>query len=130
MINRKQEQFILHYIKTLNSAESARLAGYSVKTARTIGSKLLTNLDIKNEIDRALKEKHERLTLTDEGIIERLWKEANTALRSNDRTSALSILAKIRGLYKDTNNNSIALFNGLLPQPQQVRAVASDRNLT
>lgn len=123
MINKKREQFIKHYIRTLNATESAKLSGYSQKTAYSIGQHLLKIIEIKEEIDRALKQKQEAMALTDEGIIERLWKEANNALRSNDRTSALSILAKIRGLYKDNTQQSIALFGSMQPNANRINAI-------
>lgn len=57
-LTRKQRVFVAEYLKTWNAAESARRAGYSVKTAREIGRKLLTNVDIKAEVDARLSEVH------------------------------------------------------------------------
>lgn len=46
-LNQRQKMFCKKYIETkCNAAEAARLAGYSQKTARQIGSRLLTNVDI------------------------------------------------------------------------------------
>jgi phage terminase small subunit len=42
----KQRAFVRYYLETLNASEAARTAGYSAKTARQIGSRLLTNVDI------------------------------------------------------------------------------------
>lgn len=52
----KQQVFINEYLKCFNKAEAARRAGYSEKTAREIGRKLLTNVDMKSEIDERLSE--------------------------------------------------------------------------
>lgn len=54
----RQQVFISEYLKCFNKAEAARRAGYSEKTAREIGRKLLTNVDIKAEIDARLSEIH------------------------------------------------------------------------
>jgi phage terminase small subunit len=56
-LNDKQEAFCREYVVDLNSAQAAIRAGYSEKTARTIGSKLLTNIDISEKI-QSLSDKH------------------------------------------------------------------------
>jgi len=50
-LNNKQMAFVDEYVKTWNASEAARLAGYSEKTAGSIGSRLLKDVDIWNEID-------------------------------------------------------------------------------
>jgi len=66
-MNKKQTVFVNEYLTCWNAAEAARRAGYSVKTARSYGQQLLTNLDIKEEIQARLAEKQmsadEALTL-------------------------------------------------------------------
>lgn len=55
-LSNKQHAFIVEYLKCWNSAEAARRAGYSEKTARSIGAENLTKPDIKAEIDARIKE--------------------------------------------------------------------------
>lgn len=43
MLNERQKKFCEHYVACGNAAEAARKAGYSVKTARHHGYRLLTN---------------------------------------------------------------------------------------
>lgn len=57
----RQKDFCEHYLKTGNAAQAARLAGYSEKTARTIGAENLSKPDIseyiakrREEMDKAL----------------------------------------------------------------------------
>jgi phage terminase small subunit len=55
----KQQIFVEEYLSTWNAAEAARRAGYSEKTARSQGQRLLTHVDIAEEIknrvaDRAM----------------------------------------------------------------------------
>lgn len=59
-LNDKQERFCYEYCIDFNATQAAIRAGYSEKTARQIGSKLLTNIDIQNRI----KELQEDLSRT------------------------------------------------------------------
>lgn len=55
-MNAKQQAFLEHYLRCWNAAEAARLAGYSVKSARQIGARLLSDDDIKLAITERLTE--------------------------------------------------------------------------
>lgn len=55
-LTEKQKRFADEYIKSGNATESARLAGYSPKTAKEMGSQNLTKLNIRTYIDKVLKE--------------------------------------------------------------------------
>ena len=55
MLNARQEKFCLEYAKCGNATESAKLAGYSEKTAKSIGQRLLTYVDIKNRLQELAK---------------------------------------------------------------------------
>lgn len=51
----KQKRFCEEYLVDCNATQAAIRAGYSKKTARAIGQRLLTNVDIKKYIDERLK---------------------------------------------------------------------------
>lgn len=53
----KQALFIQHYVETLHQTKAAILAGYSQKTAYSIGHELLKKPEIRAEVDRLLAEK-------------------------------------------------------------------------
>lgn len=55
-LSKKQQAFVESYLTCWNAAEAARLAGYSEKTARQQGSRLLTNVDIQAAIQERLNE--------------------------------------------------------------------------
>lgn len=55
-LNKKQEAFLEHYLKCWNQTEAARLAGYSAKSARQQGSRMMTNADIIAARDARLQE--------------------------------------------------------------------------
>ncbi|KAF0439756.1 terminase small subunit [Pediococcus acidilactici] len=52
----KQKKFADNYIETGNATQSAIDAGYSKKTAKSVGSENLTKPDIKAYIDKKMKE--------------------------------------------------------------------------
>jgi phage terminase small subunit len=67
----KQATFIQNYLITLNATEAAKLSGYSPKTAKAIGSTLLTNVNVA----AALKRERARLADRYEVKIDRVLRE-------------------------------------------------------
>ena len=65
----KQKIFISEYLVDLNATRAAIKAGYSAKTATQIGSKLLTNVDIKAEIDQQIAEHLEKTGITTDYVL-------------------------------------------------------------
>ena len=66
-LNDQQIAFCEHYVATMNATQAAIDAGYSEKTARQQGSRLLTNVYIKAFIDELLKVlEDERIAKADE----------------------------------------------------------------
>jgi phage terminase small subunit len=56
-ITTKNQLFIAEYLKDLNATQAAIRAGYSKHSARAQGCRLLTNADIKTEIDAQIAER-------------------------------------------------------------------------
>ena len=56
----KQKAFADYYIECGNAAEAARNAGYSEKTARSQGQRMLTNVDISAYIEERMDEQDEK----------------------------------------------------------------------
>jgi phage terminase small subunit len=56
-LTKKQRAFIDAYLVCWNAAEAARRAGYSERTARSIGSENLTKPDVAAEIEQRIKER-------------------------------------------------------------------------
>lgn len=119
-ITPKQEKFVDYYIQTANATEAAKLAGYSVKTAYSIGNENLKKPDIKRAIDERLnslkndrtaetKEVLENLTavmrskakeeilIAIKGKVQRLSKTPSV----RDRLRAIELLCKINGWFQD-----------------------------
>lgn len=57
-LTKKQQVFVDEYLQCFNAAEAARRAGYSEKTARSIGQENLTKPDIAAEIKARMDEVH------------------------------------------------------------------------
>lgn len=54
-LTEKQRRFVAAWIKTANASEAARIAGYSVKTARTQGEQLMRKPEIRAELIKEMK---------------------------------------------------------------------------
>lgn len=54
-MNAKQKRFCDEYLIDCNATQAAIRAGYSKKTAKVTGAKLLTNANLKNYIDKQLE---------------------------------------------------------------------------
>ena len=91
----KQRLFVEEFLVDLNATKAAARAGYSPKTARSQGQRLLTNVDIADAIREAMASRSERTGITADMVVEALWSEAND--RGEDashsaRVSALKVL--------------------------------------
>ena len=96
----KQELFIQEYIKTGNATSSAIKAGYSRKTARAIGQRLLTFVDIKKRIDELSQKIACNNIMTAKERQEYLTKLINSDdVKVSDKLKALDILNKMTGEY-------------------------------
>lgn len=92
----KQRKFIDEYLVDLNATQAAIRSGYSAHTARQIGQKLLSKVDIKAEIDGTLAKLHDsqrkQLMLASNKAISALVEVAETGNGSARVSAANSIL--------------------------------------
>jgi len=79
-VNPKQQKFADYYIKTGNATESAIHAGYSKKTAFTIGNENLNKPYIKEYIAKELDKLHKETIASAEQVLEFLTKGVNQEL--------------------------------------------------
>lgn len=70
--NDRHEEFCQQYLVDLNITKATKRAKYSKKTARTIGSKLLTRIDIQDRIAELKKEREERTKVTQDRVVREL----------------------------------------------------------
>lgn len=68
----KQLKFCLEYLLDLNRTQAAIRAGYSRKTAKSQGNRLLTNVDIQNRIIELQKTVQEKTNVKIEDVVREL----------------------------------------------------------
>lgn len=97
-LNEKQKAFAEYYAACFNAAEAARKAGYSEKTARAIGQRLLTNVDIQKYLQK-IKEnaKSSRIATIDEVLTYLSDTMRNTDEQTKERTKAAQLLREALG---------------------------------
>ena len=71
-MSEKQKAFCDYYIESLNLTDAAKKAGYSEKTARSMGSENLTKPDIKEYIELRLAQMEEKRVATASEVLEYL----------------------------------------------------------
>ncbi len=77
----KQARFLDEYLIDLNATQSAIRAGYSEKTARSIGQENLTKPDIQEELRKRIKLLSEETGITVKYIINRLQEVSERCLQ-------------------------------------------------
>lgn len=108
-LNEKQKAFCDHYIKTLNATEAAILAGYSKKTARSIGAENLTKPYIKDYIELQLAKMEEARIADATEVLQYLTGVMRGEIKDQfdldaslqDRTKAAELLGKRYKLFID-----------------------------
>jgi hypothetical protein len=76
-LRRRQERFLIEYLKCWDGTRAALAAGYAPKSARISASKNLANPEIKAEIDRRLSEE----SMQASEIVQRLTRQARGNMR-------------------------------------------------
>ena len=68
----KQKRFITEYLIDLSATQAAIRAGYSQRTAYSIGQRLLKNVEVKEAINSAMKEREARTEITADYVLTNL----------------------------------------------------------
>ena len=118
-LTEKQKRFADEYLTDLNATQAAIRAGYSEKTARSIGQRLLTKVDIQKYIQERLKERQERFEITQEMIVNELCKlgfaEVDTELlKPSDKIKALELTARMLGLDRPESESNSGIMEELI----------------
>lgn len=100
----KQKSFVEHYCTdaNFNAAKAAELAGYGL--TRNIYKQLMGNPKIKKAIEERVLETKRRSWLTEDTILEQLWKEAQREGKGSShaaRINALVFLGKHIGMFRE-----------------------------
>ena len=108
----KQKRFCEEYLIDLNVTQSAIRAGYSEKTAYSIGNENLKKPEIQNHISKLMEIQSRRTGITADKIIDELGKVAfaDTEISGKEKIKALELLGKHLGMFdnkqSDTGNEA------------------------
>lgn len=80
-LTEKQKRFCDEYIKLGNAKEAAINAGYSPKTAKSMGAENLTKPDLKKSIDERMEQLASERIMSAQEILERLSLIANAKIK-------------------------------------------------
>lgn len=98
-MNQKQEVFVNEYMKAGNATQAAIKAGYSEKTAYSIGQRLLKNVEINKEIKQRQKQTTEQAEITTINIIKHVYQIALFSKNETIKLKAYDMLLKHTGGY-------------------------------
>ena len=100
----KQQRFVDEYLIDLNATQAAIRAGYSEKTAYSIGDENLKKPEIKKAIEQAQQERQKRTLVTQDDVIRGLLTEAEWQGEGSShsaRVSAWAHLGKHLNMFTD-----------------------------
>lgn len=105
----KQQRFVEEYLIDLNATQAAIRAGYSEKTAKSVGHENLTKPDIQKAIEEAQEKLSNKAQVTVEMVVHGLLNEAKDLSEGSTqsaRVSAWAHLGKHLGMFKDKIEHS------------------------
>lgn len=120
-MNARQKRFCDEYLIDCNATQAAIRAGYSAKTAKITGAKLLTNANLKAYIEEQLEKIHNKKTADAQEVLEYLTavmrgQHTEQVLKlvgegvqtitdidvaAKERIKAAELIGKRYGLFKD-----------------------------
>lgn len=111
----KQERFVQEYLVDLNATQAAIRAGYSSKTAYSMGQRLLKNVEVQAAIQKALKDRQARTEITQDTVVEELAKigladahdYSDADLKYSNKLKALELLGKHLGMFEKRDSYDI-----------------------
>lgn len=99
-MNERQRRFAEAYAANPNATEAAKTAGYSAKTARAQGARLLTNVDVQRYIQQ-LQDELAAARIASMVQIRAFWSDTvrDSGARLADRLKASELLARAAGAF-------------------------------
>ena len=87
-MNKKQIRFCDEYLIDCNATQSAIRAGYSAKTAYSVGQRMLKNVEVKTYIEEQLERLHNEKTADAQEVLEYL----TAVMRGQHREQTLQLV--------------------------------------
>lgn len=104
LLNLKHKAFVAEYLVDLNATQAAIRAGYSEKTARQQGQRLLTKASVAEAIRRAQEARAKRTQITADDVLESIKRIRDAAEGNGEMQHALKaneLLGKHLKLFTD-----------------------------
>lgn len=132
-LSAKQQKFVVEYCKTFDAKQAAIVAGYSEKSASSIGAQLLNNPFIQIKINEAQERAAEVATITKNQIIQdcleivnNMKADADDAKKAMVALKALDQICKMLGYYEEKKQEAQNIMNLQI----NVHKVSNDGNTT
>ena len=102
----KQARFVAEYLVDCNATQAAIRAGYSSKTAYSIGQRLMKDPAIQAQIQAGMTERQERTELSQDYVIDNLREIVSRCMNAEDfkpygALKALELLGKHLRMFTD-----------------------------
>lgn len=122
----RQQAFVAHLFGDCagNATRAARAAGFSAKTARQAGARLLSNVDIQRAIRARTVKRQERFdfNLEKRNAMLQQIADANVGMRPAVSQRSIDILNKVEGIYsKASGGDSGGKYEDLLAESRKPR---------
>ena len=112
-MNVRQQKFCDYYLQSGNATEAAIKAGYSKKTAYSIGQRLLKNVEIEKYLSEHQQKEHNSRIATAEEVLEFLsGTMRNEEIGRKERLKAAELLGKRYALFEDRRETDETEENG------------------
>lgn len=111
----KQERFVQEYLVDLNATQAAIRAGYSARTAYSMGQRLLKNVEVQAAIQAAMDKRSQRVEITQDTVVEELAKiglaeahdYSDADLKYSNKLKALELLGKHLGMFEKRDSYDV-----------------------
>lgn len=121
-LTEKQKRFCDEYLIDLNATQAAIRAGYSPKTAYSMGQRLLKDVDLQAIIHQSMRERQKRTEITQDYVLSRLKEITDSAasdtpdsnLKYANQIKALELLGKHLGMFDKRGTEAQAAENNLM----------------
>lgn len=132
MLTARKKSFIDNYMLTRNASDSARKAGYSIKTCRQLGSRLLTDKDVKSAIDAWEASEHAKIEekkaeRTKDSYVETVWKQYETVTEEPSKIRALELAGKAMGFIGTNDSRPNQTLNITLNKTEVLNMIAPEK---
>ena len=118
-MTRKEARFCYEYCIDLNATQAAIRAGYSERSARSIGCQNLTKLNVQEEIEKRMNDREKRTEITQDKVLREFAHIAFDDIRNylefwTDENGKLQVELKSSEEIDTRNISEIQLDNGKL----------------